>query len=273
MGKNATYNLKVKMQSGENAFGQLIGPGNEPAPTVKALKDFGYDFIAIDLEHSLVNEETVYSYIRAARDEGVPILIRTQDKAAYFRRYLDAGVNGLVLPLVRTVEETAHAVDQSYFPPFGHRGCGIGMSPYLTDFQRLADVPLIALAEYINNNTMIFPQTERLETISNLPNILNLPGVTGTLVGPYDLAWDIGGIDPRALGSEVVTTKFMSEKLKQIGKMCKDAGKVAGIGGLPIEDYAGWAKEGYQVFILGYAIDGNVDELRQKIETVRASMS
>jgi 2-keto-3-deoxy-L-rhamnonate aldolase RhmA len=132
---------------------------------------------------------------------------------------------------------------------------------------------LIALAEYINNNTMIFPQTERLETISNLPNILNLPGVTGTLVGPYDLAWDIGGIDPRALGSEVVTTKFMSEKLKQIGKMCKDAGKVAGIGGLPIEDYAGWAKEGYQVFILGYAIDGNVDELRQKIETVRASMS
>jgi 4-hydroxy-2-oxoheptanedioate aldolase len=270
--KNITYNFKLKMQSGQRVYGPLVGPGNEPGPTVKALKNFGYDCVMIDTEHSLVNKETIYSYIRAARENGMPILMRTEDKAAYFRRYLDAGVNGLILPLVKTVEEVAYAVNQAYFPPVGHRGSAIGMSPYLIDFQSVSEVPLLTLAEYINSNTVIFPQTEKLETISNLSNILSMEGVTGTVVGPYDLAFDVGGINPKALGREAVGTKFMEEKIKQISRICKDTGKIAGIGGFPPKDYGWLVKEGYQFFILGYVIDGNVNDLRSLIEEAKSAI-
>jgi 2-keto-3-deoxy-L-rhamnonate aldolase RhmA len=144
------------------------------------------------------------------------------------------------------------------------------MSPYLLDCQSPAEVPLVTLTEYINNNTAVFVMTESLENISNLRRILSLEGVTGTIVGTFDLAFDIGGIDPKALMPEVITTAFVEEKLRQVAKICKDAGKVAGIGGFQPKGCARWAKEGYQLFILGYVIDGNVDNLRPLIEEARA---
>ena len=267
---NATYKLKSKMQSGKKVFGPLLGPGNEPGQTVKALKDFGYDFIMVDLEHSLVNKETIYSYIRSAREMDIPFLMRPEEKTAHFRCYLDAGVNGVMIPQLNTVEEAVYAINQSYFPPIGHRGCGIGINPYLLDFQSPAEVPLVTLTEYINNNTVVFVMTESLENISNLRRILSLEGVTGTIVGTFDLAFDIGGIDPKALMPEAITTAFVEERLRQVAKICKDAGKVAGIGGFQPKGCARWAKEGYQLFILGYVIDGNVDNLRPLIEEASA---
>lgn len=273
MEKNVTYNLKLKMRSGQKIFGTLVGPGNEPEQTVRALKDFGYDFIMVDLEHSLVHKENVYAYIRAAKETGIPFLMRPEDKAAHFRCYLDAGVNGLMSPLLGTVEEAVHAVNQSYFPPIGHRGSGIGITPYLIDFQNPAEVPFLALTEYINNNTVVFPMTESLENIGNLHRILSLEGVTGTIVGTFDLALNIGGIDPKALMPEVIAADSVEEKLRQIARICREAGKVAGIGGFSPEGYAKWAKEGYQLFILGYVIAGNVDSLKPLIEEARALIS
>ena len=269
MGRNATYNMKLKLQAGEKIFGQLVGPGGDPQKTVKALKDLGDDFVMLELEHSLVDKETVFEYIHVSREMDMPLLMRTEDKAAYFRCYLDAGVNGLMLPLVNTVEEAAHAVKMSYFPPIGHRGTGIGLSPYLIDFQDLTKVPFLTITEYINNNTVLFPQTESLENISNLQRILSLEGITGTIVGPYDLALNIGGIDPKATGNEMVNAPVVTEKLRQIVKICQYAGKVAGIGGFLPKDLAKWAKEGYQLLVVGYVLNGNVESLRPFIEEAR----
>jgi 2-keto-3-deoxy-L-rhamnonate aldolase RhmA len=270
MSLNATYNLKLKMQEGKITFGQTIGPGNDPEKTVKALKDFGYDFIMMESEHSLLNKETIFEYIRASRKLDIPILLRPEEKTANFRCYLDAGVNGLMVPHVNTVEEALYSVNQSYFPPIGHRGSGIGMSPYLLDSQNAAEMPLLEITEYINNNVVLFPQTETLECISNLRHILSLDGVTGTIVGANDLVLDIGDIPPKALRSELVATDIAEEKLRQIARICQEMGKVAGIGGFAPKGLAKWAKEGYRLFMLGYVIDGNVDNLRPRIEEMKS---
>jgi len=270
MAKNVTYNFKKRLQAGEIVFGQTIGPGNDPEKTVQALKDFGFDFIMMECEHSLVNKETVFEYIRVSRKLDIPILLRPEEKTAHFRCYLDAGVNGLMLPQVNTVEEALYAVNQSYFPPIGHRGSGVGMSPYLLDFQNLAEMPLLDIIEYVNNNMVVFPQTETLECISNLGRILSLDGVTGTIVGANDLVLDIGNIPPKALRSDMVTSDIVEEKLRQITQICQETGKVAGIGGFAPKGLAKWAKEGYQLFMLGYVIDGNVDNLRPRIEEMKS---
>ena len=174
MEKNVTYNFKRKIQSGEKVFGPLIGPGNDPGKTVEALKRFGYDFIILDNEHVLINEETVYGYIHAATETGIPVLMRPKDKTAIVRCYLDAGINGLVVPQVNSLKETLQAVNQAYFPPIGHRGYGIGESPYLIDFMSPREHSFLSLTEYVNNNTVVFPMTESLENISNLARILQL---------------------------------------------------------------------------------------------------
>ncbi len=265
-----THKLKLKMQAGKRVFGLTIGPGNDSEKTVGALKDFGFDFIMMETEHSLVDKETIFEYIRASRKMDIPILMRPEENFANFRCYLDAGINGLMLPQVNTVQEAVRAINQAYFPPIGHRGSGIGMSPYLIDFQSRDEVPLLTLLEYINNNTVLLPQTESPEGIRNLPRILRLDGVTGTIVGPNDLALAIGGINPKALMSEVTTTDVMKEKLRLIVRICKEAGKVAGIGGFAPKDLAKWAKEGYQLFMVGYLMDGNLDDLRARIKELKS---
>jgi 2-keto-3-deoxy-L-rhamnonate aldolase RhmA len=270
MALNVTYNFRKRLQAGEIVFGQTIGPGNDPEKTVKALKDFGYDFIMMETEHSLVNKETIFEYVRASRKLEIPILMRPEEKDAHFRCYLDAGINGLMLPGINTVEEPIYAINQSYFPPIGHRGSGVGMSPYLLDFQNLAEMPLSEITEYVNNNMVIFPMTESRQCISNLHRILSLEGVTGTIVGTNDLVLDIYGTPPKMLRSETATTDIVEENLRETARICKQAGKVAGIGGFAPQGLAKWAREGYQLFMLGYVIDGNVDNLRARIEEMKS---
>lgn len=266
MALNAIHKLKKKLKAGERLFGPLVGPGGNPEKTVKSLKRLSAGFVMLDTEHSLLNNETIWEYIRVCREVDMPLFMRTEDKASFFRRYLDAGVNGLILPLVDTVEEAAHAVDMSYFPPMGHRGSSIGMSPHLTDYQDLNKIPFCSLMEYINNNTMLLPQTESLENISNLHRILSLEGISGTIVGTFDLAISVGNIHPKSVATEVVTTPTIEDKLKQILQICQQTGKIAGVGGLPPKAMAKWAKEGYSLLFIGYVLDGNVEALRPSIE-------
>lgn len=272
MGLNATYNLKQRLYAGVKAFGQLVGPGGEPTKTVKTLKDLGDGYIMLETEHSLIDKETIWEYIRVCREMDMPLLMRTEDKASFFRCYLDAGVNGLMLPLVNKLEEAVHAIDMAYFPPIGHRGTGIGLSPYMVDFQDLTKVPFRALMDYINDNTMVFPQTESLENINNLHNILSLEGVDGTIVGAFDLAINMGGIDPEATGAEMVTAPAVEDRLQQILQICKKAGKIAGIGGFSAETLAKWGKEGYNLLLVGSVLDGNVEAVRPAIKKARELM-
>jgi 2-keto-3-deoxy-L-rhamnonate aldolase RhmA len=269
MKRNSGHEFKERLRAGQRVFGPLVGPGNDPEATVDAIKAFGYDFFMVDNEHSLVNKETVYVYVRFAREEGLPILIRPEEHYANFRCFLDGGVNGLMLPRVDTVEQAVRAVNRAYFPPLGHRGSGIGMSPFLLDGLDPASTPLLTMMEYVNANTLLFPQTESLTAVANLAQILKLDGVTGTIVGTNDLALDIGDVPAGALRSEVNSAPRIEDRLRQVAHVCRESGKVAGIGGFPPRGCARWAEEGYQLFTLGYVIDGNVSKFEAVVKEAR----
>ena len=269
MKQDIGYEFKQSLAEGKKVFGPLIGPGNDPAPTVAAVKEFGYDFFMIDNEHSMVGKESIYAYIRLAREHELPILMRPEENFASFRSFLDSGIQGLMLPQVDSVEQAAYAVNQACFPPLGHRGAGLGMSPYLLDGMDPDTTPLLAMTEYVNRNVMLFPQTESLAAVKNLPQTLRLAGITGTIVGTNDLALDIGGIKPGMLRPEVNSQPFIEEKLREIVAICREAGKIAGMGGFPPEGYARWSREGYQFFNLGYIRDNNVAKFKRVLQEAR----
>mgnify|MGYP000073551681 CR=1 FL=1 len=270
MALNVTLDFKKKLQAGKIVFGQTIGPGNDPEKTVRALKDYGYDFIMMENEHSLVNKETVYEYIGVSRKLELPILLRPEEKDANYRCFMDAGVNGLMTPGVNTVEDALFTVDRCYYPPIGHRGTGIGMSPYLLDGQNAAEMLLSDICQYVNDNVVLFPQTESVQCISNLHRILSLEGVTGTIVGTNDLVLDIYGAPPKMLRSETASAPIVEERLREIAQICKKAKKVAGIGGFAPKGLAKWAKEGYQLFMLGNVMGNNYERLKPAIEEMRS---
>ncbi len=266
---NVTHNLKMKMASGDCVYAILVGPGNDPFPTVEALKAMGFDLLIIDREHSLVNPETIYAYVRAGKELEVPILVRPEENDANWRCLLDSGVSGLMLSMVDTAPEAARAVDSAYFPPLGHRGYGLGMCRFPLDGMDPARVPHHEMVGYINSNTTLLPQTESLKAIGNLREILALDGVEGTVVGTYDLALDIGGIPQGASRHDMTSSAAVEEALSEVARICQEEGKIAGIGGVPPEDMARWATHGYRLFIFGTATDGQLDSVRSTLEKTK----
>jgi len=267
--KNITRDFKERLAAGDRVFCALIGPGNDPEKTTAALKEFGYDFIMMENEHSLLDKETIYQYIRICHELELPLLMRPEEKTDTFRCYLDGGVSGMMLPQVDTVEQAAYGVKLSYFPPIGHRGAGLGMSPYLLDGQNPAEMRLLEMLQYVNSNTVLFPMTESLEGVSNLPQIVNLEGVTGTIVGTHDFVIDIafrtGNIDPNSLRPDLLNNEYVLDRVRKIAQICAEAGKIAGIGAYNPKGCLERSRDGYQLFTLGYVIDGNVEKTRPLI--------
>ncbi len=261
--------LKKRMASGAKVFGPLIGPDNDPEVTVSVIKRIGFDFFMIENEHSLVGKETIGVYIRLAREYEIPILMRPEENNANFRPYLDAGIQGLMLPQVDTIEQALFAVNQSYYPPLGRRGAGIGMGPYLLDGMDVATTPLSTMVDYVNRNMILMPQTESLAGVKELPRTLQLEGITGTVVGTHDLALDIGDFEPGMLRNEINSRPFIEGKLREVLAACRAAGKPAGMGGFGAKGFAKWAREGYQFFTMGYVRDNNIDKARVMYEEVR----
>jgi 2-keto-3-deoxy-L-rhamnonate aldolase RhmA len=267
--QDLVHDFKQRLTSGAKVFGPLIGPNNEPETTVAAIKNIGFDFFMIDNEHSMVGKEAIYQYIRLAREYELPIMMRPEDTNASARAYLDAGIQGLMVPQVDTVEQALFAVNQCYYPPVGRRGAGIGMSPYLLDGMDAATTPLQTMVDYVNRNVILMPQTESLVGIKELPRKLALNGITGTVVGTHDLALDIGDFKPGMLRSEVNSQPFIEEKLREVVDICRAAGKIAGMGGFAPKGYAKWAREGFQFFTLGYVRDHNVEKSRVMLQEVK----
>jgi len=58
--------------------------------------------------------------------------------------------------------------------------------------------------------------------------------------------------------------------MKRVAEICQKAGKIAGIGGQTPKALARRAKEGYQFFLIGSVVDGNVENLRPVIKEAKA---
>ena len=116
---------------------------------------------------------------------------------------------------------------------------------------------------------MFFPQAENLAVVNNLFHILNLDGVTGTIVGTNDLILDMWRVPPDELRSELLQRPAVEEKLMEIINICREAGKVGGLGGFKPQGFARWAREGYQFFLIGYAVYGNVSKIEPILKETR----
>lgn len=148
----------------------------------------GYDFLTIDAEHAPTDFETTYHLLQAIRS-GNP------DCKAYVRmagnvyadtkRYLDAGADGVICPMVNTAEEAKALVNAVKYPPIGQRGVG---------FCRANDYGL-NLQESVatsNDRTFVCVQIEHVDAIRNLESILSVPGIDAAMIGPYDLSASMG---------------------------------------------------------------------------------
>ena len=195
-------------------YGSWISIGH-PA-MAELMASLGFDWLAVDFEHAGVDIGQSLSLVQAIKGQGVvPYARLPYNDLIWIRRALDTGFMGLVIPMVNTAGEAAQAVNIAKYPPVGQRGIGFcAANMYGT---RVND--MIATA---NRDIKIIAQIETAASVENVQAILEVEGVDGVFMGPYDLSGYYG-----------VLGQFDHPKMKSANEKvlaaCKKTGKLEGI--------------------------------------------
>ncbi|WP_448624533.1 HpcH/HpaI aldolase family protein [Geodermatophilus sp. URMC 64] len=160
----------------------------DPAVT-DILGSVGFHFVIVDSEHTPMEPKDALGHVRAATSRGMLSFARLPDSLpTTIRRFMDVGVDGIILPHMETAEQMAAAVSVSRFSPEGSRGSGPGS--YMAGYSSVPEWEDIKA--WATRNTMMIPQIESRRGLQNVEEICAVDGVGAVIFGPGDLAQDLG---------------------------------------------------------------------------------
>ena len=148
--------------------------------------DCGFDWLCIDLEHSVIDYYNAQLLISTIQLKGLKAFVRVgENNNLVIKRVLDAGADGIIVPMVNSKQDALNAINSVKYPPTGNRGVGLARAQgYGFDFQNYKDKKA--------KEIKLIVQIEHVDAINNLNEIIDLDGVDGTIIGPYDLSGSMG---------------------------------------------------------------------------------
>ena len=222
--------------AGSTSFGLIWLSLGHPA-VAEIAAHCGAGAVVFDLQHGLWDKAS-YEAAAGLAIGRVPVMARVAQNTPFaIGSALDAGVDGVLVPMVETVEQAAQAVSSACFPPHGIRSGG-GVRPLATGFADYLD-----RADGIAVGVMI----ETTTGVDNAGAIAAVPGLDFVLIGTGDLAIACaasgGGED--AVGAACTN----------VLNACTSAGVPCGIFTTDVRQAAERRDEGYRLVVLANDID------------------
>ncbi|MDF1514475.1 MAG: aldolase/citrate lyase family protein [Anaerolineae bacterium] len=184
--------------------------------SAEILANAGYEWIAIDIEHTDIDITTLTDLLRAMHGRGAAPIARVATNGLLdIRRALDAGAAGVLIPFVNTAEQARFAVQAAKYPPDGVRGYSFcRANNWGVDFTK--DV------QTANEDTAVIVMIESRHGVENIDDILAVDGVDAVFIGPYDLSGSYG--IPGQTQEPVVR-----DACRRVIEACEKAGKSVGL--------------------------------------------
>ncbi|WP_426193814.1 aldolase/citrate lyase family protein [Massilia sp. DWR3-1-1] len=180
--------------------------------TVEVLANAGFDWLLLDTEHSPNELPMVHAQLQAiSRGATHPIVRPPWNDSVTIKRYLDLGVQTLLIPFVQDAAEAQAAVAATRYPPRGVRG--YAAAARASDFGRVKDYP--ALCE---EQLCVLLQVETPLALSNIESIGAVDGVDGIFIGPGDLAASMGHIGQTTHPEVVAAIEDAVRRIRACGK-------------------------------------------------------
>lgn len=176
--------LKRKLRNRERVFGGWV---SYPDPSItETFARAGFDFIAIDMEHTTISLEQARHIITSCQAEGTTCLPRPVSQSNdFFKPLLEAGADGMIVQMVETADQVRALIDAVKFPPVGRRSYGVNRAHgYGFDFDAY-------VCQWNDASTLIL-QVESITGVENIDSLLAFPEVDGVMVGPYDISGSLG---------------------------------------------------------------------------------
>jgi 2-dehydro-3-deoxyglucarate aldolase len=144
------------------------------------------DFVCVDMEHTDTDLPALSNIARALKGTGKELFVRLPacDEVAA-KKALDLGAQGIIVPSVSTRALAEKAVSIARFPPAGIRGASLCRA---SDYGRNFD----AYYRAHNHAVKVVVMLEHIDAVAHVDEILSVPGITASFVGPYDLSASMG---------------------------------------------------------------------------------
>jgi 2-keto-3-deoxy-L-rhamnonate aldolase RhmA len=230
--------LRSKLRARERVFGGWVSY-REPG-IAETFARAGFDFIAIDMEHTTISLDEANRIITACHAEGVTCLPRpvshTND---IIKPLLEAGADGMIVQMVETADQVRALINLNKFPPVGRRSYGVNRAHgYGFDFDQY-------IQNWNDTSTLII-QVESITGVDNIDALLSFDEVDGVMVGPYDISGSLGV--PGQINHPLVreAAKRVVDACARYGKSC--CTQVANVTPEAVEDVFA---QGYTFVILG----------------------
>jgi 4-hydroxy-2-oxoheptanedioate aldolase len=194
----------------------------------------GFDWVCVDTQHGLVGYDQMVPMLQALAVSGTPAFVRVRwNEPGEIMKALDAGAQGVIVPMVNSAEEARRAVGASRYPPDGYRSWGpvraaLGVEGYSPELG--------------NRRTLVAIMIETDSGLERMDDILAVPGIDAVYVGPNDLAVT-HGLPPSAKVED-------EEHAALIGAIlagCRRHGVVAGIHCGSVETAQRWREAGFRM--------------------------
>lgn len=176
--------LKKKLRNREVTIGSWLTIGNQSVAEV--MLQHGFEWLTVDIEHTPISFETLHNLSAVIQGQGTEILVRVgSNDELIIKRCLDIGVDGVIVPMIKTKSEAERVLNYVNYPPRGRRGVGLFRAQkYGFGFEEYRDIKSRDLAVVI--------QIEHIEAVNNIDSILEVEGIDAVIIGPYDLSGSMG---------------------------------------------------------------------------------
>lgn len=228
----ASIPLATKLARGETVVGSACYLGS--AIIAEMLAQLPLDFIYIDQQHGLTSYDTLVGIIRAIDRAPVSPIVRVRSNDnGLIGQALDAGAEGVIVPMINTRQDAERAIAACRYGSSGCRSYG-PVRASLTRGQ--------GSLEEINDRVSCFVMVESREGLANLTEIAAVPGITGIYIGQADLAVSLG-FDPELR----IQHGEHAQAIQAILEACQENGIAAGLSG----DFNEMSSRGFRMITAG----------------------
>jgi 4-hydroxy-2-oxoheptanedioate aldolase len=206
-----------------------------PDPSISAiLAQEDFDAVTLDMQHGPITLSEVIRAVPLINAAGKPALARIPvGEFQNVSRLFDAGVSGVIAPMINTMADAKLFAGYAKYPPMGERSWGSygGLGASGLDQN--------GYLKAANSFSMTFAMIETREAMAILDDILALEGIDAVFVGPSDLSIALSG------GAKVdATAKEVDEALKHVIARASAVNK-------PVALYAASAERAKQGLAMG----------------------
>ena len=250
-----------RLAAGQTVFGGWFVL-NSPFAVEIVANGSDLDYLCVDAQHAAVDFTDSIHMLRAmqaaAPDITPFIRLPTQDKH-WIEQSLDAGYVGLIVPLVESAQEAEALVSAAFYPPKGARSQAGTIRSWLYD----------DYFSSINDRLILLPQIESKTGLEHCEEIVNVPGVSGVLLGPGDLSLSCGWA-----GKDLWSHQPFLDAVSRVVEACRKADKIPATLTVGLEgarrvreagfDHIGFAHDGVNLRIdMAPSVKGALAELRK----------